>query len=42
MRENLDIFGFELSAEDMDAISRLDRGESGRIGEHPVAVNSSL
>jgi len=34
IRENIDVFDFELSAEEMDAISRLDRGE--RIGPDPA------
>jgi 2,5-diketo-D-gluconate reductase A len=35
MHENLDIFGFELDALEMEAITRLDQGEAGRIGPHP-------
>ena len=35
MRENLDLFGFELDANDLEAITGLDRGEAGRIGPHP-------
>jgi 2,5-diketo-D-gluconate reductase A len=35
MKENFDLFDFELGSEDMDAISALDRGEEGRIGPHP-------
>jgi 2,5-diketo-D-gluconate reductase A len=35
MRENLDVLGFELSAEQASRIDALDRGESGRIGPHP-------
>jgi 2,5-diketo-D-gluconate reductase A len=35
MKENFDIFDFELDSEDMDAISALDRGERGRTGPHP-------
>ncbi|MCS4484837.1 aldo/keto reductase [Gleimia sp. 6138-11-ORH1] len=35
LAENLDIFDFELSPEQMEAISGLDRGEAGRIGPHP-------
>ena len=35
MQENFDIFGFELSAEDLAAISKLDKGASGRIGPDP-------
>jgi 2,5-diketo-D-gluconate reductase A len=35
MRENFEIFDFELDASDVDAISALDRDEDGRIGPHP-------
>jgi 2,5-diketo-D-gluconate reductase A len=35
MKENFEIFGFELASEDMDAITVLDRGEEGRTGPHP-------
>ena len=35
MRENLDIFGFELEADDLEVITALDQGEAGRIGPHP-------
>jgi 2,5-diketo-D-gluconate reductase A len=35
MRENFAIFDFELSADDVAAISGLDRGESGRRGPNP-------
>ena len=35
MRENFDIFDFELSDDDMSAITALDRGEDGRGGPHP-------
>ncbi len=35
MRENFDIFDFELSDDDMSAITALDRGEEGRGGPHP-------
>ena len=35
MRENFEIFDFELAAEDMDAIAALDQGEEGRTGPHP-------
>ena len=34
-RENLDLFGFELSDADMREIYALDRGERGRTGKHP-------
>jgi 2,5-diketo-D-gluconate reductase A len=35
MRENFELFDFELESEDMDAITALDRGEDGRTGPHP-------
>jgi 2,5-diketo-D-gluconate reductase A len=35
IRENLEIFDFELAPKDMDAITALDRGENGRTGPHP-------
>ena len=35
MRENLALFDFELSADDMARISALDRGEAGRTGPNP-------
>ena len=35
MEENLSVFGFELSSDEMAAIDGLDRGEKGRIGPHP-------
>ncbi len=35
MQENFALFDFELSAEDMAAISALDQGEAGRIGPNP-------
>jgi 2,5-diketo-D-gluconate reductase A len=35
MRENFQIFDFELEPEDIAAISALDRGEAGRTGPHP-------
>lgn len=37
IRENLDIFGFELSGRDMAAVAELDRGQ--RTGSHPDNVN---
>lgn len=35
MRENMDIFDFELSPNEMEGIISLDEGEDGRIGFHP-------
>ncbi|HHY2417466.1 TPA: aldo/keto reductase [Salmonella enterica] len=35
MKENLNLFDFQLSAEEVQFINRLDKGESGRIGPNP-------
>ncbi len=35
MQSNFDIFDFELDSDEMDAITGLDRGESGRTGPKP-------
>ena len=35
MNENFELFDFELTSEDMEEISALDRGEDGRVGPHP-------
>lgn len=35
MKENFELFDFELDSDDMDAIAALDRSEEGRIGPHP-------
>ncbi len=35
MRENLDVFDFELGADDMSALSALTQGDTGRTGPHP-------
>lgn len=35
IRENADVFGFELSDGEMAIIDGVDRGESGRLGPHP-------
>jgi 2,5-diketo-D-gluconate reductase A len=35
VRENIELFDFELSADDVAAISELDRGEDGRTGPNP-------
>jgi 2,5-diketo-D-gluconate reductase A len=35
MRENFELFDFELEPSDMDEISALDKGESGRTGPNP-------
>ncbi len=39
MRENFDLFDFELGSSDMEAISALDRGEEGRTGPHPDTMD---
>jgi 2,5-diketo-D-gluconate reductase A len=39
IRENFEIFDFELGGSDMDAISALDKGESGRTGPNPDAFD---
>jgi 2,5-diketo-D-gluconate reductase A len=35
MKENFELFDFELKSDDLDAITALDRGEEGRTGAHP-------
>ena len=35
MQSNFDIFDFGLGSDEMDAITGLDRGESGRTGPNP-------
>jgi len=35
MKENFELFDFELESDDVDEISALDRGEDGRTGPHP-------
>jgi 2,5-diketo-D-gluconate reductase A len=35
MRSNFELFDFDLDSSDMDAISALDQGESGRTGPNP-------
>jgi 2,5-diketo-D-gluconate reductase A len=35
IKENFEIFDFELSPDDVDALSELDRGEDGRTGPNP-------
>ncbi|MCW2685694.1 MAG: oxidoreductase [Mycobacterium sp.] len=35
MKENFELFDFELSDSDMDAITGLDKGEAGRTGPNP-------
>jgi 2,5-diketo-D-gluconate reductase A len=35
IRENFEVFDFELEAGDVEAVDALDRGEGGRTGPHP-------
>jgi 2,5-diketo-D-gluconate reductase A len=35
IRENFELFDFDLTEDDMDLITALDKGESGRTGPHP-------
>jgi 2,5-diketo-D-gluconate reductase A len=35
IKENFDIFDFELSPDDADALTELDKGEKGRTGPNP-------
>ena len=35
IRENFELYDFELGADDMNTIDSLDRGEEGRCGPHP-------
>lgn len=40
LRENLDVFDFELSADEVAAIDAIDKGDgSGRVSSHPDEVN---
>ena len=39
MEENFAIFDFELSDDDVAAISALDRGENGRTGPNPNTMD---
>lgn len=38
-QENLDVFDFELSGEEMERIASLDKGEAGRTGKHPDVMD---
>jgi 2,5-diketo-D-gluconate reductase A len=35
IRENFEIFDFELEPSELEAVDGLDRDEGGRIGPHP-------
>jgi 2,5-diketo-D-gluconate reductase A len=39
IRQNLDVFDFELDAEDMDRIARLDDPQNGKTGSRPESFN---
>ncbi|WP_193612395.1 aldo/keto reductase [Nocardioides lijunqiniae] len=39
MRENFDIFDFQLSPDEVEAIRRLDQGEEGRTGPNPETMD---
>ncbi|MFC7458202.1 aldo/keto reductase [Brachybacterium sp. GCM10030267] len=40
MEQNFDVFGFELTADEIAAIDALDAGDgSGRVGAHPLELN---
>jgi 2,5-diketo-D-gluconate reductase A len=39
IQENIDVFDFELSAEDMAAIGKLDNPSGGRIGSNPATAS---
>ncbi|MCG7310808.1 aldo/keto reductase [Brachybacterium sp. ACRRE] len=40
MEQNFDVFGFELTADEVAAIDALDKGDgSGRVGTHPLEFN---
>lgn len=42
MKENFDVFDFELSADEMKAIAGLDKGEAGRTGSNPATNNDTF
>lgn len=39
LRENLDVFDFDLTADELAAITALDEGDAGRVSAHPDEVN---
>jgi 2,5-diketo-D-gluconate reductase A len=42
MRENIDVFGFELTDAEMQTISGLGKGEDGRTGGNPATNNDTF
>jgi 2,5-diketo-D-gluconate reductase A len=42
MKENFEVFDFELSADEMKAIAGLDKGEEGRTGANPATNNDTF
>jgi 2,5-diketo-D-gluconate reductase A len=42
MRENIDIFGFELTDDEMTRVAAMDRGESGFFDHRDPAMVSQL
>jgi 2,5-diketo-D-gluconate reductase A len=42
MKENFDVFDFELSDDEMKTISGLDKGEGGRTGGNPATNNDTF
>jgi 2,5-diketo-D-gluconate reductase A len=42
MKENIDVFDFELADDDMQTISALDKGEAGRTGGNPATNNNTF
>lgn len=39
VRSNIDVFGFEVSKEDIDKLDELDRGKEGAVTWNPVDVD---
>ena len=39
--ENFDVFGFELTEDEMAAITAMDEGKEGRGGPHPNDMNDA-
>ena len=39
VRSNIDVFGFEISKEDIDKLDKLDRGNEGAVTWNPIDVD---